>query len=335
LKKEDSNHRVIVTGADGFLGSNIVRELLSRDYEVYGLVQNGRDANTLEGLPVKLFHGDLSNQEDLEPLFRDCDYIIHTAGLTALWPSKSKISWEVNYNAVKLLVKLAKKYQTKRFIHIGTANSFGHGPKSNPGTENMPYNSDKLGLDYQDSKYRAQEYLINEAKTNDFPAIILNPTFMLGPYDSGNGSNKMILEVYRHNIPGYGPGGKNYVHVKDVASAAVNAIQQGRLGECYIIGNENLSFKEVFMTIAETLDVNPPKLPLPKFLAFAYGALSVLMAHITGKQPKLTYKMARLGYMDCYYTPQKAIKELNLTQTPIEEAIMESYIWFKEKGQIS
>ena len=191
MDQSEPKSKVIVTGADGFLGSNIVRELLSRDYSVYGFIENGRNPHTLDGLPGKLFHGDLCTPGDLIPLFRECDYIIHTAGLTAIWPSKSKAAWKVNYHAVKQLVKLAREYEIKRFIHVGTANSFGYGPKSNPGNEDEPYASDRFGVDYHDSKYKAQEYLINEARTRDFPAIILNPTWMLGPYDSGKGSNRM------------------------------------------------------------------------------------------------------------------------------------------------
>ena len=326
---------MIVTGADGFLGSNIVRELLNREYTVYGFIENGKNELTLEGLPLKLFNGDLCNSENLIPLFQECDYIIHTAGLTSMWPSKSKKIWNVNYHAVKHLVKLSKKYEIKRFIHISTANSFGYGPKSNPGNEDEPYSVGRFGFDYNDSKYKAQEYLIQESRTHNFPAIILNPTYMLGPYDSCNGSNRMILEIYFNKLPGYSPGGRNYVSVKDVAKAAVNAIDQGRLGECYIIGNRNMSYKEVFRTIAETLDVPAPRLSIPKSLAIAYGAWNVLRSWLTGNQPRFTWKMARIASVECYYTPQKAINELNLTLTSIEEAIMESYIWFKEKGHIS
>ncbi len=240
----------------------------------------------------------------------------------------------MNYHAVKLLVKLAKEYGIERFIHVGTANSFGFGSRSNPGNESKPYSSDRFGFDYHDSKQKAQEYLIHEARANDFPAIILNPTWMLGPYDSGSGSNRMILEIYRERMPGYSRGGRNYIHVKDVAKAAANAIHQGRLGECYIIGNRNMSYKEALRMIAETLGVRVPGIPFPKFLALTYGALNEFISRLTGSQPKLTWKMVRIGFVECYYTQEKAINELNLTHTPIEEAVMESYLWFKEKGQI-
>ena len=330
-----SNSKVIVTGADGFLGSNIVRELLARGHEVLGFIQHGRSADTLKGFPVKLFYGDICKIEDLVPLFRDCDYIIHTAGLTSLWPKKSSSSWNVNYHAVKNLVMLARKYEIKRFIHIGTANSFGPGPLSNPGNENTPYTSGQYGVDYFDSKYKAQKYLIHQATTTNFPVIILNPTFMIGPYDSEFGSNKMILEIYNKNVPGYSKGGKNYVHVRDVATAAVNALSLGRLGECYIVGNQNLSYKVAFRMIADTLKVRPPKLPLPSYLTIAFGAYNLVLSKLIGKYPIVTVQMARVACADCYYSPEKAIEELKLPQTPIELAVSESYDWFKGRGSVT
>ncbi len=326
--------KVIVTGADGFLGNNIVRELLKQGHEVYGFIQNGRNADSLQELPVKLFYGDLCNTKDLVPLFRDCDYIIHTAGITAVWPSRSEISWRVNFTVVKHLVRLARKYHLKRFIHIGTATSFGPGSLLNPGDEYKPYSGRRFGMDYLDSKFSAQEFLLQEAKVSNFPVIILNPTFMLGSFDSGNGSNKMIIEIYQKNLPGYSRGGKNYVHVKDVATAAVNAMHMGRIGECYIVGNRNMSYKEAFRMIAETIDVPAPKIPIPSLVAITYGALNEFISWLSRNNPVITMKMARIAGVDYYYTPLKAIRELDLPQTPVEIAVRESFCWFKMRGNI-
>jgi dihydroflavonol-4-reductase len=334
LEQSGSGYKVLVTGADGFLGSNIVRELINLKYEVYGFIQKNRDAHTLEGLPVKLFRGDLCDSDDLLPLFRECDYIIHTAGHISLWPSRSKKSWIVNYMAVKRLVELARENNIRRFIHIGTANSFGYGPMDKPGNEEDP-TAKWFGFDYIKSKYKAQEYIINEARTNGFPAVVINPTYMLGPYDSGQGSNRMILEICRSRVPGYSPGGRNYVHVKDVARAAVSALRLGRIGECYIVGNINLTYKDVFRTIAETLDVPAPSFPIPKLLAHFYGAIVGFLGYISGGKPRISYKIARLACTEFYYNQDKAVEELSLELTPIEDAIRESYLWFKEKGQVS
>ncbi len=332
--KTGEKFKILVTGADGMLGNNIVRELLARGHSVCGLIERGHDGESLKGLPIKIIKGDLGIEEDLDPLFRENDYIIHTAGITSMWPARSQLSKKVNFEAVKLLVRLAKKHGTKRFIHIGTATSFGHGPKESPGTEKSPYTNHIFKLDYQDTKYLAQEYLLDEHRKNGFPVIILNPTFMIGRYDSGNGSNKMVLYIYKGKIPGYSPGGKNYVNVKDVAHAAANALTMGREGECYITGGKNLSYQESFTHIAETLEVKPPRIPLPRFVSIGFGALQSLTATITRKPPGVSYKMARIGCEECYYSPEKAIRELKMPQTPLEEGIRESIDWFREKGMV-
>jgi dihydroflavonol-4-reductase len=331
--RENNSHiKVLVTGADGMLGNNIVRELVARGCSVCCFIERTRDGDTLRELPVQLVKGDICNPDDLEPLFRENDYVIHTAGVTAMWPARSEVSWEINYRAVQLLVRLSKEHDIKRFIHIGTATSFGHGPKHDPGDENRPYSNHVFRLDYQDTKFRAQEYLLKEYREHQFPVIILNPTFMIGKYDNGNSSNKMILYIYKRKIPGFSPGGKNYVHVRDVAYAAANALSMGTLGQCYITGGRNLSYQESFRIIAETLDVKPPGMKFPRFISVSFGALQSAIASITGRPPAVSYRMARIGCEGCYYSPEKAIRELRMPQTPIEEGIRESIEWFRERG---
>ncbi|HKK63675.1 MAG TPA: NAD-dependent epimerase/dehydratase family protein [Bacteroidales bacterium] len=327
-------YRVLVTGADGMLGNNIVRELVARGHEVSCFIEASHDGKYLKSLPVSIYKGNLMDEKTLASAFDSVDYVVHTAGITAMWPARSELSRKVNVDAVKLLTSLAKKHNIKRFVHIGTATSFGHGTKDSPGTEESPYTNSVFKLDYQDTKYEAQEYLIREYRENNFPVIILNPTFMLGKYDNGNGSNKMVLYTYKEKLPGYSPGGKNYVYVNDVAVAAVNALDMGRLGECYITGNRNLSYKEALTFIAKTLEVKPPSRRLPRFASLVYGATNSVISFFTRKPPPVSYRMARIGCEECYYSPEKAIRELKMPQTPIEEGIRDSIDWFRERGMV-
>jgi dihydroflavonol-4-reductase len=330
-----SGLRVLVTGADGMLGTNIVHELLDRGHKVSCFIESSHDGKIFNDLDVTIYKGDLCSEDDLLSVFKEVDYVIHTAGITAMWPARSDLSWRVNYEAVKLLVKLSKENNIKRFVHIGTATSFGHGPIDNPGTEQSPYSNHIFKLDYQDTKYEAQKYLLKEYAENKFPALILNPTFMLGKYDNGSGSNKMVLYIYKQKVPGYSPGGKNYVNVKDVASAAANALTMGKEGECYITGSRNMTYRESFRFIAETLDVKPPGFQMPRFISLALGAILSSIAFITKRAPTVTYRMARIGCEGCYYSPEKAIRELNMPQRPLEEGIKESLEWFRERGMLN
>lgn len=334
MTEDHSPVTVLVTGADGMLGSNIVRELLRRDFQVHCFIEPGRAAETIRDLPVTIYRGDICDPADLTPVFRKVDYVIHTAGITSMWPSRSPISWKVNFHAVKLLVKLSRKHGIKRFVHIGTATSFGHGPMDRPGTEHSAYTNHRYRLDYQDTKYMAQEYLLQQYRKHRFPVIILNPTFMLGPYDSGNGSNQMVLFLYKRKAPGFSPGGKNFVHVRDVAVAAANALDRGRLGECYITGNVNMTYRDSFRMIAQTLDVKAPRIKLPRLAAVTYGAAMTMLSSVTRKPPQVTYKMARIGCEGCYYSPLKAVRELEMPQSPIQDAVKESIEWFRKTGKV-
>ena len=326
--------KVLVTGADGFLGNNIIRELLDRDFEVRGFLQKGRTLQTLDELPVEKVYGDLLNADEVELAAQGCDYIIHTAANTSIWPLRSEIVRQVNYNGTLNIINAAEKAKIKRLVSIGSANSFGNGTKANPGNEDTPSTASKFGLDYIDSKLQAQEAILAHVKNHGLDAIIINPTFMLGPYDTKPSSGELLLALYHQKIPGYTSSGRNFIYVKDVAIAACNALSMGRNGECYIMANENLTYDEFNHLVAKELAIKPPKLFIPKPFILAYGLISQALAYITGKPPLVSYTVARLGNETNYYTAAKAVKELNLPQTPIKIAVREAFDWFKENGYL-
>ena len=327
--------KVLVTGADGLLGSNLVRELLSRNYKVRVLLLPDSPSATLDDLNIERHFGNILQPEDLEKAMNGCTHLVHAAANTNIWPNRSEIIRKVNLDGTKNIAAAALKAGIKRMIYIGTANSFGFGPKENPGDETRPYQSGIYGLDYQDSKYQAQQYILEQVKKNQLPAIIINPTFMLGPYDSKPSAGAMILAIYHRKVPGFAPGGKNYIYVKDVAIAIANALGgKGRIGECYIAGHENLNFKEAFTKIAQITGVKPPSISFPKGILKLYGRFGSLMGNITGKAPTVSYPMTQISCDEHYFNPQKAIDELDLPQTGLEVAVKEAFAWFKEEGYL-
>lgn len=325
--------KILVTGADGFLGSNVVRELLKRNHNVKAFIYPESKSTTLDGLDIERFKGNLLNTDDVIKAASDVDAVIHTAANTKTWPSRCKSHAAVNIEGTKNVIKAVTENNIKRMVYVGTANSFGPGTKENPGTEKNPYASAKYGLGYMDSKYQAH-LLVLEAVKQGLPAVIVNPTFMFGPHDSGPSSGAMIVAVYKGKAPGYSPGGKNYVYVKDVAVGICNALTMGRIGESYILGNENLSYKEAFELIAQQIGAKTPKTRMPKFAVLAFGALSSGIASITGKAPAVSYPMARISCDGHYFSPAKAVKELQLPQTPVADAITEAFNWFKENNKL-
>jgi dihydroflavonol-4-reductase len=237
LKTIKMKGKVLVTSADGMLGSNLVRELLAREYSVRALVQPGRSPKTLDGLNIELVHGDVLNIEDIESAILGCDYVIHAAASTSIWPARSRTVYDVNLEGIMNVVWAATAAKIKRLVHVSSANVFAAGNKLLPGNEFGDFNGDKYGLDYINSKYDAQKVVLKAVHCG-LDAVIVNPTFMIGPYDSSKGSNSIILALVKGKILANPPGGKNFICAKDAATAICNALTMGRSGECYILGNQ-------------------------------------------------------------------------------------------------
>ncbi|MFH1321789.1 MAG: NAD-dependent epimerase/dehydratase family protein [Bacteroidota bacterium] len=326
--------KVLVTGADGLLGSNLVRELLERDYEVRGFIEVGKENGTLTGLKIEKFYGDLLNKENVNEAVKDIDVIIHAAANTSVSPARSEMVLRVNIEGTRNVVNACVGSKIRRFIFVGSANSFGYGSRENPGSENTPANSQKYKFDYMDSKREAQDLVLEAIKRQDLPGIIVNPTLMFGKYDSVPGTGKIILGVYNKIMPGYTSGGNNYIYVKDVAVGIVNAINKGQIGHCYIFGNENLTFKEFFDKIASTIGCEAPKYKVPDIIVMTIGLLNSFIGTITGKAPTLSYRIAILSCDGRYYSAEKARNELQLPDTPVEVAIQEAFQYFKDNGMV-
>ena len=327
-----NSQKVLLTGADGFLGSHILRKLVDKGYPVRAFLQPERNHFTINGLQYEPFYGDLLNEEHIDQALEGCDFLIHTVAITDIWPNRSEFQRKINFDVVKKLVSAAKKHNIQRMVHIGTANSFGYGSKEHPGNETSPYAFAKFGLDYMDSKKAAQDFLLSQAKVNGFPVLIVNPTFMVGEYDSKPGTGAMIVALMKGQVSSYANGGRNYVYVGDVANAAVNALEKGQVGECYIAGNANLNYKEFFTLVGKSANVKTAKTKLPYPLLFVAAGTAELLSKFTKKAPLVSVPMIRIANEEQFYDASKALKELGLPQTPIETAVERSVNWFRENG---
>jgi dihydroflavonol-4-reductase len=322
--------KVILTGADGFLGTNITHELLNRNYTVRAFIQPGRPAGLLENMTIEKITGDILNPQEITDVAKGCDAMIHAAANTSIWPARSVVIRKVNIEGTKNVIEAALAAGIKRMVYIGTANTFGFGTKEKPGHEENPYTAGKYKVDYLDSKYRAHQKIMEAVKTRNLPCVIVNPTFMFGPYDSKPSSGEMIRGVYKGRVPGYTQGGRNFINVKDAATGIVNALTKGTPGECYILGNINLTYKEIFEKIARVTGSKAPRLSLPKWGTLLFGFINSTLAAVTGKPPTVSYQMARISNDTHFFTAEKAVRNLDLPQNPIEEGIEECFKWLKE-----
>jgi len=326
--------KVIVTGADGLLGGNLVRVLLEAGHQVRVFLQDGRKAPTLQGLDIERRWGDILNPDSVVRAFDGCTAVIHAAASTSIWPPRSPIVRRVNIEGTVNTIAAAEKSQMDRFVYIGTANSFTPGTKDAPGREDTPYDRAQWGLDYMDSKYEASLRVLEAVRERKLPALTVNPTFMIGPYDSTPSSGTMLISLYQGKVFGYTTGGRCWSHVRDVAVAAANALTMGRTGESYIAGNRNLDYGEFFSLAAEVIGIKSPSFKVPRALALFAGAAQSAGAAITKKPPLLGYAAARIAFGEFYYDPSKARAELGMTTTPLESAVQECFQWLKVNGYL-
>ena len=326
---------VLLTGANGFLGSHVARELLAREYVVRGLVRSRRRCATLDGLPIDLCEGDVLEPESVARAVVGCDAVIHAAALAQVNPARNPALWAVNEAGTQHVIQAALNANVRRFVYVGTANGFGFGSKAKPGNETVLFAGQRYGSDYMESKLAAARAVERAVREQNLPAVLVHPTFMLGALDAKPTSGQMLLELYRGRIIGYPAGGKNFVHVRDVAAATVNALTMGRLGESYIVGHENLSYQEAFGQMAGIMGIEPPRWPVPPALAQLYGYGCDAWTRLTGHPARLNSSMTAVANDGHYFSSQKAITELALPQTPIAEAIREAFDWFKQNKYVA
>jgi dihydroflavonol-4-reductase len=326
--------KILLTGADGLLGSNVVRELLNRKNEVTVFIEKGKKSITLPEENIQIIYGDILDSKEVSDAVSGNDYVIHCAANTNIWPTRSEIIRRVNVEGTENVIEACLEHKIKRLISVGTANSFASGEIDKLGDEKNKYEAFIYNLDYMDSKRLAQDLVLDAVQTRGLNAIVVNPTFMIGPYDSKPSSGAMVHAVAHGKVPGITPGGKNYINVKDAAVGIANSLDHGRVGECYILGNENLTSEEMFNKIGETINRPSPKRLLPSFLVKAIGKLSSMSANVFRYTPTITHEIARLSCENHYYSSQKAVRELKLPQTPIENGVRECYNWFVSNGYI-
>ncbi len=328
--------KVFLTGTSGLLGNNTARELLKRGHHVKGLFRHESEVALLERHEnFSPFFGDITDAGKMLEGVAGCDAVIHAAADTGLWPARSPVYVSTNVEGTRNVMEAAKQAGVKRGIFVSTANALGFGTKDSPGTEDTPPCFEQYGIGYMETKYEAQQMVLREARENGYPFLVVNPTFMIGPRDFHPSSGRMVLAVAQGKVPGYPKGGKNYVYVGDAATAITNALEMGNAGECYILGNENLTYQQMFTKVANIVGVKPPQIAIPPLAALAFGMLGTISGNIFRITPKLSYKMARVSCDGHYFSAQKAVKQLNMPQTPIETAIKECYEWFKANGYLN
>ncbi len=340
-RKEDFAHarevslKFFVTGADGLLGSHLVRILLSESAGVTALIEKGSRSPTLSGLDIQRIEGNILDPETFIPSLKGSDAVFHCAAVTNQWAPAER-TWNVNFFGTKNILDAAIREGVSSFIHIGSAGSFGFGPLANPGDETRPFTQAYRGIAYHESKRAAMEHVLERGAKTGIRAVIVSPTFMIGSYDYRPSGGELIKQYLLRKPKLVPPGGRCIVNAKDAAKCALLAFKKARTCDVFIAGGHNITYFQFFTKVAEIAGIEPPKRVIPKslvYLAGALGSISRLKKKSSGKAFDL--KFARLSILDCYYSWQKASDELGYYPTPIENAIRESIEALEEFGHIS
>lgn len=325
MKKE----RILLTGATGFLGYNIARILRERNYDVTVSVRSLNDVSFLEELRCNVCCGSLNDEKFVEEIVNGQDYVIHCASFTEQSHPDFEIYRNANILSTELLVRSSKKFRVKRFVLVSTANCFTNGTMENPGNENSGFMDFLKNSNYAYSKFLAQQHVLEEARTNNFPAVVVAPTFMIGAYDRKPSSGKLLLYAHRNKIVFYpSRGGKSFVEVSAVAEAVVNALDKGKIGECYLLAGSNKSYKEYFTEIYRNPASGKTKylLPVPHIVL---KMAIVCLRLIPTKKNKILSTNLKLFSTENYFTNQKAKFDLKMPDTDLQKSIINSLNWFQ------
>ncbi|MCQ9633875.1 NAD-dependent epimerase/dehydratase family protein [Chryseobacterium sp. WG23] len=315
--------KICVTGATGLLGTNVIIKLLQNGYSVTALVRKKSSWLGEENENLKLVEADLSS--DISSHLSNTDCIIHIAAETR----QNLLSYEeyknVNYDTVVNLFTHAEVMGIKKFLFVSTANTLGFGNTGFWGSEKAPQLYPFTYSFYAQSKLAAEEYLLQNRKNTE--VIIVNPTFMIGAYDSKPSSGKIIFWTWKKKLVFYPKGGKNFVHVEDAANGILNAIENGRTGEKYLLANENLSYSEFFKKVNRITDQNPIMIAIPNRILSLLGLIGDGLRKLNIKTSISTSNMKALQICN-YYSNQKSVKELGIKYQSIDKAIEDAVQYF-------
>ncbi|QWT86564.1 NAD-dependent epimerase/dehydratase family protein [Chryseobacterium sp. PCH239] len=317
--------KVCVTGATGLLGTNVILKLLQNGYSVTALVRQKSSWLGEENENLKLVEADLLC--DISVYLTDMDCIIHLAAETRQNLIRYDEYRKVNYEAVVNLFTHAELMGVKKFLFVSTANTLRFGNTAFLGSEKASQIYPFTHSLYAQSKLEAEEYLLKNSKNTD--VIIVNPTFMIGAYDSKPSSGKIIFWVWKKKLIFYPKGGKNFVHVEDAANGIVNAVEKGKNGEKYLLANENLSYREFFKKVNRITRQNPIMIPIPNKLLSFLGLIGDVLRKFKIKTDLSSSNMKALQISN-YYSNQKSIEELGVQYQPIDKAIEDAVQYFIE-----
>ena len=332
--------KCFVTGATGFIGANLVHELVARGHEVRTLVRPGADLRGLAGTDYRPVPGDVGDRPALAAAMKGSDWCFHVAASYHLWLPDYAPMYAANVEGTRNVLEAAYKAGCSRLVYTSTVGCVGlprlKDGHIEPTDELAPVTAAQMSNHYKLSKFKA-EVVAFELVNKGLPIVIVNPSAPVGPRDvKPTPTGKVIVDFLNRSLPAYLDTGLNWVHVRDVAIGHILAAERGRVGEKYILGHAegNWTMKQALDVLAEITGLPAPRFQVPYAVALGAAYLDEGIAWLSGKPPKAPLAGVRMAKYKMWFNPAKAIRELGLPQTPPKQALADAVAWFRANGYV-
>lgn len=325
--------KVLITGSSGFIGAAVTRAVVAKGDEVRVLVRATSNRSNLDGLPVETVEGDLQDPQSLKKAVAGCQGIYHVAAHYALWARDPATFYQVNVEGTKHLFRAAEAAGVERIVYTSTIGAIGLPGDGGLGHEEIFPSETQLSGDYKRSKFLAEQEVLNMARAG-LPVVIVNPTAPVGARDvKPTPTGQIIVDFMKGKVFAYIETGMNLIDVDDVALGHVRAMERGRIGERYILGNQNLMFREICQMLSQLTGVPAPRVRLPWRWIVPLAHVNTWIAdYVTHKTPRIPLEGVKMAKYRMHYDCTKARTELDLPQSSVETALKKAVQWFRQYG---
>jgi dihydroflavonol-4-reductase len=326
--------RVLVTGASGFIGGNLARELACQGFEVRVLVRPESPRLSFQGLDLEVAEGDLLDVDSLRRAAKGCEALFHAAALYSFWTPDPQLVYRTNVEGTRNVLTAAMAQGAAKAVFTSSESTVGV-PPGGLGHEGLSVQIGELAGHYKKSKLLAEEVALDFA-ARGFPVVAVNPTMPIGPWDvKPTPTGQVVVDFLRRRMPATLRTGMNLIAVEDVARGHILALRHGRPGERYLLGHQNVTFREMLQIIERVTGLAAPRveIPWPAALVAAWG--SELTSGILGRPPRVplaaVHAARKIRHFDC----SKAVTELALPQSPLEDAFRRAVTWFETHSYVA
>jgi dihydroflavonol-4-reductase len=320
----------LVTGANGFLGSAVVRALLDDRSAVRALVRPGSDRRNLDGLDVEIAEGDLTDRDSLRRAAAGCRLVYHVAADYRLWVADPQPMYRANVDGSVNVLEAAAEAGAQRMVYTSSVAVLGIRKDRTPADEDTPVTLDDMVGHYKRSKFLAEAAVRKRAAELQFPVVTVNPSTPIGPRDiRPTPTGRILLDAAAGRMPAFVDTGLNLVHVDDVAAGHVSAARLGVPGERYILGGEDFTLEQILRVVAEHLGRRASTIRLPHWSVYPLAVAAEALAALTKREPRVTLDGVRMSTKHMYFSSRKAQRDLQYRWRDPRSAVAEAVDWFK------